>query len=81
MVYIRSFFAINFDADKVLVHEGGCVAVLERLSFHDVAPMARGVADADEYWFVLVDSFLECFGSPFVPIDGVVGMLEEVWAG
>jgi hypothetical protein len=46
-----------------------------------VAPMACGVSDADEYGFVFGGGFSECVGSPLIPIDGVVCVLEEVGAG
>jgi len=48
---------------------------------HDVAPVAGGVADGEE------DGPIEALGlgegvfAPGVPVDGVVGVLQEVGAG
>jgi hypothetical protein len=47
---------------------------------HYVAPVASGVADAQKYWFVLFVGFHEGFLSPWIPVNGVVCVLEQVWA-
>ena len=45
LVDIGSFFAVYFDADKVLVHGLGDRSVFERFMLHDVTPVARRVPD------------------------------------
>ena len=40
--------------------------------------MAGAVADAQEDWFVLAACFRQRLRSPWVPVDGVVGMFQQV---
>jgi hypothetical protein len=47
---------------------------------HDVAPVAGGVADGEEDRLVFGQRPLERLLAPRIPVDGVVGVLEEVWA-
>ena len=48
---------------------------------HDVAPVAGGIADAEEDGFIFRLGLFEGFRAPGIPVDGVVGVLEEVGAG
>jgi len=75
------FFAVHLDTDEVFVEEGGGGGVLKRFVLHDVAPVARGVADADEDRDVTPLRFLKRFFAPSVPSDGVAGVASEVRAG
>lgn len=77
-VDVRTFFAIDLDADEVFVEEGRNVWVDEGLMFHDVTPMARGVADGDKDGFVFGAGEVEGFHSPRPPCHGIMGMLQEV---
>ena len=43
-----------------------------------MTPVAGGITDADQNRLLLCSRPLEGFGSPSVPIHGVVGMLEEI---
>ena len=45
-VDVRALLTVNLHVDKGRVHKRRDVGVLERLTLHDVAPVARGVADA-----------------------------------
>ena len=54
--------------------------VVEAFFFHDVAPVARGVAYAEENGFVFSFGFIEGFLTPRVPVYWVVGVLEKVRA-
>ena len=47
---------------------------------HNVTPVAGGVTDAEEDRFVGRFGKGEGFFPPWIPIDGVVGVLEEIWA-
>ncbi len=77
---VGPLFAIDFDVDEVVVHESRGLFVLERLVRHDVAPVAGGVADAQQDRLVFALRSLKSLGSPRVPVDGVVRVLEEVGA-
>src|SRR2546427_4897842 len=48
LVHVRSLFPVRFDADEVLIEKLGDLNVFKRLAFHDVTPVAGGVADAQE---------------------------------
>src|SRR5262249_33535561 len=54
--------------------------VFERLALHDVAPVARAVADREQDRPVLGTGARERLLSPRVPVDGVLRVLEEVGA-
>lgn len=75
-VDVGAFFAVDFDGDDEFVLELCDVVVFEGFAFHDVAPVAGGVADADEDGFVLFAGELPGFVAPGVPVDGVVLVLE-----
>ncbi len=78
LIEIGALFAVYFYADEELVHALGDGRVLERLTLHDVAPMAGGVADGEEDRLVFGLRLGERVIAPGVPIDRVLGVLEEV---
>ncbi|MCZ7608189.1 MAG: hypothetical protein M5U25_19525 [Planctomycetota bacterium] len=80
-VDVRALFAIDLDADEVLVEVFGDALVLEAFALHHVAPVAGGVADAQEHQLVLAAGLVECGLAPGHPIHGVVGVLQQVGAG
>ena len=80
-VHVRAFFAIDLDVDEVFVHECRGRAVLERLVFHHMAPMAGAVADAHNDQFILCPGFFPRFFRPRSPVHRVVGVLQEVGTG
>jgi len=65
----------------MVVEYTGCVGILERLSFHDVAPVTSGVSDREEDRDISVARPCESLVDPREPIDGVTRVLAEVWAG
>ena len=69
-VDVRPLLAIDLDADEHAVHLGGDRVVLERFVGHDVAPVARRVADGEQDRLVLVAGALERLLAPRVPVDG-----------
>ena len=78
VVDVRAFFAVEFDGDEFFVDDGGDGVAFEAFAFHDVAPVAGAVADAEEDGFVFAFGFFEGFFAPWVPVDWVVLVLEEV---
>ena len=80
-VQVGPLLAVDLDADEALVHLGGRLGVLERLMGHHVAPVAGRVADREQDRLVLGPGPLQGLGAPRVPVDRVVGVLEEVGAG
>ena len=81
LVEVGPLFAVDLDRDEALVQEGRGGLVLEGLALHDVAPVARRVADRQEDRPVEELRPGERVGTPREPIDGVVGVLEQVRAG
>ena len=78
MVYIGVFLAVDLDANKQLIHQGGRFGQGKTLVFHNVAPMARRIADTHQYGFVFSLGASKGLLAPGVPIDGVIGMLQQV---
>ena len=81
LVEVRAFLAVHLDVDEVGVHHLRGRFVLERLVGHDVAPVARGVADRKENGAVLRPRALERLRPPRVPVHRVVRVLQEIGAG
>ena len=80
VVDVRPLFAIDLDVDEERVHDGGRRLVLETLPLHHMAPMARRIADREQDRAVVLPRQRERLRSPFVPVDRIVAMLEQVRA-
>ncbi len=80
VVDVGALLAINLHVDEQLVHHGGGRLVFEALVRHDVAPVARAVADAEQDRLVLGLCALDRLLAPRVPVDRVVLVLKEVRA-
>ncbi len=63
------------------VHEVRHLRIIERLMGHDVAPMARRIADGQQNRLVLLHHKSERLLSQRIPLHGVVGVLPEIGAG
>jgi hypothetical protein len=79
-VDVRTFLAVDLDADVVLVHECGHGGVLERVVGHDVAPVAGGVAHAEQDGHVAPPRLGQRVVAPRPPLDRVFGVLAQVRA-
>ncbi len=77
-VQVGAFLPVDFDADEMLVQEGGGGGILEGFVGHDVAPVAGGIADAEEDGLILPAGLFEGLGGPGVPVDRVSGVLAQV---
>jgi len=80
-VDVGPLLAVHLDRHVGRVQQGGDAGVLERLAGHDVAPVARRVADAEEHRHVPSPGGREGLLAPRVPVHRVVGVLLEVRAG
>ena len=80
-VDVGSFLAVDLDADDEIVLQSGDRLVLEGFALHDVAPVAGGVADADQDGFVFGAGAGPGFLAPGEPVHGVIGVLEEIGRG
>src|SRR5438132_566247 len=79
-VQIGPLLPVDLHVHEALVHQLGGRLVLERLVLHHVAPVAGGVPDREQDRPVLRAGALERLVAPRVPVDRVVGVLEEVRA-
>ena len=79
-VDVGPLLTIDLDVDEQVIHDLCGLRILERLVRHDVAPVAGRVAHGQQDRFVFRTGPLEGRGAPWVPVDGVVRVLAEVWA-
>src|SRR4029450_6207027 len=78
LIEVRPLFAIDLDANEVCIEELADFRVLEALVLHDVAPVARRVADAEEDGPVEFLGLAERLFAPRMPVHWIVGVLLEV---
>jgi hypothetical protein len=78
LVDVGPFLAIDLHVDVELVHQRRRGRVLEGLALHHVTPMAGRVPDREKDGHVLAAGPIAGFFAPRVPIDGVMGVLQEV---
>ncbi len=81
LIEIGPLLAIDLDADEVFAQNLADFGILEALVLHDVAPVARGVADREKDRAIELLGGAQGFFAPGEPIDGVVGVLFQVGAG
>ena len=80
LVDVGPLLAVDLDRHVVRVEELGDRRILEGLALHHVAPVAGGVADREEDRPVELARALERFTPPWIPVDRVVSVLEQVRA-
>ena len=78
---VGPLLSIDLDVHEPAVHEVGGGLVGEGLGGHHVTPVARGVAHGQQDRHVAAAGVGEGLVPPFEPVHGVVGVLEEIWAG
>src|SRR5436190_4831263 len=81
MIDVRPLLAVHLDVDEQIVHHARGCFVLEAFMRHDVAPVARGVADREQDRFVATLGFGESVGPPGPPVHGIVLVLQQIWTG
>ncbi len=75
---VGQFFSIDLNRDESIVHKGAYLFVSKAFSEHHMTPVAGGVANGEEDWFIFFAGFFESFITPWVPIDSVVGAHQEI---
>ncbi len=80
-VDVGTLLAVDLDRHEVLVQVRRGGGVLEGLVRHDVAPVARRVADRQQHRSVLTPCQVERLVPPREPVDRVLGVLAQVRAG
>ena len=81
VIQVGTFLAVHLDVHEVRIHQRGNLLILERFALHDVAPVAGGVADGQQNGPVLGVGFVERLRSPGIPVDRIVGVLQQIGAG
>jgi hypothetical protein len=81
MIKVWPFLPVYLDANEILVHQGGRLEVFKALPLHDMAPMAGGIANAHKNWPVLLFGPQQRLLAPGIPINRIMGMLEQIRAG
>ena len=79
-IYVWALLAVHLDTDERFIHHGGDFGILEGLALHDVAPVAGGVADAEQDRQVALAGGLERLLAPGIPVNRVVFVLEQIEA-
>jgi len=79
-VDVRPLLAVDLDGHEVTVEIGRGRLVLERLVRHHVAPVTRGIADADEHRHVTPRRLGEGLVAPLPPVDRIVLVLQQIGA-
>ena len=77
-VDVGPLLAINLDRDKVFVEHRRDGLLFERFVLHHMTPMARGVADREKDRFVVGASPGKRFIAPGIPVDRIVGVLQQI---
>ena len=80
-VDVGALFAVDLDADEVVVEELRDRLVLEGLVRHDMAPVAGRVADGDEDGHAAAPCLVERLLPPLPPVDRIVGVLLQIGRG
>ena len=79
-VEVRALLAVHLDRYEAFVQETPDLGVGEHLALHDVTPVTGGVADRQEDRPALLLRHAQRLAAPGVPVDRVVGVLQEVRA-
>jgi hypothetical protein len=76
LIKVWSFFPIDFDIHKVIVHQPGDFFILKRFVRHHMAPVTRRITYAQEDRLVLLARNCERLLAPRIPVDGVMSVLQ-----
>ena len=74
LVHMRQLFTVDFDGHKVVVEYFRHGRIRKRFARHDMAPVARGVADRHQHRHVSGAGLFEGLRAPHVPVHWLVGV-------
>src|SRR5215207_8494643 len=75
MVKIWTFFPVNFDVDKVFVHNCSRGLIFKTFLFHYMAPMTSRIPHTHQNRFILGSCFFNGLFSPWIPVHWIVCVL------
>ena len=77
-INIRPFFPVDFNGDVVFVEDLCHLRIFKGFVRHDMAPVACGIANAEEDGFVLLFRPVQSLCTPGIPVYRVVLMLKQI---
>ena len=80
LVDVGPLLAVDLDAHEARVQCPGDLRIDKALALHDVAPVARAIADRQKDRLVLGLGLRQRLGPPRIPVHRVVGVQEQVGA-
>ena len=81
LIEVRSFFPVDFDTYEMPVHDRCDVLVCEGVPGHCMTPGTGCVDYGYENGFVFLPGFFESGGSPWHPLDRLLGVLLKIETG
>jgi hypothetical protein len=81
LVDVRPLLAVDLDVDEEIIHDRRGRGVLEAFMGHDMAPVARRIADREQDRLVALLGRGQRIGSPRPPVHGIVPVLQQIGAG
>ena len=80
-VDIGPLVAVHQHGDEILIDEGRDLGIGEALAGHHMAPMAAGIAQAEQDGLVLGLGLGQGVGPPGAPLNGIVLVRKKIGAG
>ncbi len=81
MIEVRPFFAINLDADEVIIEDFRDLLIFKALVLHHMTPVAGRVANAEKDGPVELFRALKRLVAPGIPVHRIVSVLPQIGAG
>jgi hypothetical protein len=78
LIEIRTLLAVDLDVDEARIHRCCDCPVLEAFMGHDMAPVTGRIADGQQDRPVGFPRESKRFLPPGKPIDGIVGVLQQI---
>jgi hypothetical protein len=80
LIEVGPLFAVDLDVDESGVHRRGDLRILERFVRHHVAPVARRIADRQQYRSPFAARERERLVIPWLPVDRILCVLKQIRA-
>src|SRR5688572_9748153 len=81
MIEVRPLFPVYFNIDEMLIHDRSRGLVFKTFPLHNMAPMASRIANTYQDGFIIFFRFVQCLISPGIPVNRIMGMLQQVRTG
>ena len=78
LIDIGAALPVDLDRNEMPIQKRGDGLVFEALAFHDMTPVTGRIANRKKHRLVFASGAGECFRTPGIPVDRVMGMLEQI---